>query len=272
MTEAQGQDRKNPISGGPSIPLNPEPRFRPGIRQVFDHWNFRRRKECRTIIRWLDGRSGERILDIGCGDGYYDALISNTDAHVVGVDLHAERLAIARSVYANGRTEYHSIDAERLGFEDASFDKAMSLCVMEHLNDDRRVMSHVFRLLKPGGVFVFSADSLSNPELRPTERLRHQMRYEVNNYYRVETIRPKLEEIGFEIMKTRYILTTPLTLSLVRQSWGLERLPKLLKPFYFAGNIGLNTVGDLASNVSERFFHRPDSGLTLLIKARKPAL
>jgi len=141
---------------------------------------------------------------------------------------------------------------------------------MEHLLDDRLVMSHIFRLLKPGGVFVFSADSLSNPELRPAERLRHQMRYEVNNYYRLETIRPKLEKIGFELKEARYILTTPLTLSLVRQSWSLERLPNLLKPFYIAGNIGLNTVGALLSNMSERFARRADSGLTLLIKARKP--
>ena len=49
-----------------------------------------------------------------------------------------------------------------LDFPDASFDKALSLCVVEHLEDDELVMRNVARALKPGGLFVFSADSLSD--------------------------------------------------------------------------------------------------------------
>jgi protein-L-isoaspartate O-methyltransferase len=54
------------------------------ICQRTSHWNIRRKEECRTLIRWLDPRPGERILDIGCGDGYYDALIAKSGAHVLG--------------------------------------------------------------------------------------------------------------------------------------------------------------------------------------------
>ncbi|MCJ7643957.1 MAG: class I SAM-dependent methyltransferase [Candidatus Aminicenantes bacterium] len=240
------------------------------ICQRISHWNFRRKEECRTLIRWLDPRPRERILDIGCGDGYYDALIAKSGAYVVGIDVHPERLAIAGSRNKNDRTAYLSMDAERMGFEEASFDKAISLCAMEHLRNDQRVMEHVFRVLKPGGTFVFSADSLSNPGLPSLEHIRHKERYEVNNYYRIETIRPKLEAIGFELRKIRYILTTPLTLSLVRFSWRLERLPRALKFIYLAGCLGVNTIGKIVSDISEHFAGRPESGLTLLVTAKKP--
>ena len=240
------------------------------LRPKIDHWNFRRREECRTLIRWLDPRPGERILDIGCGDGYYDALIAKSGAHVLGVDVHAERLAIAGSRNKNDRTAYLSVDAEHMEFEEASFDKAMSLCVLEHLRNDRRVMGHVFRVLKPGGTFVFSADSLSNPELSPLERFRHKERYGVNNYYSVDMIDRKLNDAGFELDKTRYILTSRPTLSLVRFSWQLERFPHALKFIYFAGCLGLNTIGNVVSGISEHFAGRSDSGLTLLVRARKP--
>lgn len=146
------------------------------LRRKIEHWNFRRREECRILLRWLAPRPDERILDIGCGDGYYDALIAKSGAYVVGIDVHPKRLRIAASKNQNERTEYHFADAERMGFEEATFDKVLSLCVMEHLQDDLRVLGHVFRVLKPGGSFVFSADSLSNPELRPLERLRHKER------------------------------------------------------------------------------------------------
>jgi len=222
------------------------------------------------LLRWLAPRPEEKILDIGCGDGFYDALISESGAYVVGIDVHHERLRIAESRNQNDRTEYHFVDAERLGFEDASFDKALSLCVMEHLGDDLQVMRHVFRVLKPGGLFVFSADSLSNPELGPLERFRHTERYQVNNYYRVETIRPRLEATGFELRKVRYILTTPLSLSLVRFSWRLERLPRDLKFIYLLGCLGLNTIGKTLSDIAENVAGRPESGLTLLITAQKP--
>jgi len=240
------------------------------ICQRISHWNYRRKEECRTLIRWLDPRPGEQILDIGCGDGYYDALIAKSGAHVLGVDVHAERLAIAGSRNKNDRTSYLSVNAEHMGFEAASFDKAISLCVMEHLRNDRRVMGHIFRVLKAGGTFVFSVDSLSNPELSLLERFRHKERYGVNNYYRADMIGRRLEDAGFELDKTRYLLTSRLSLSLVRFSWQLERLPRALKFISLVGYLGLNTIGSIVSGISEHFAGRSDSGLTLLVRARKP--
>jgi len=265
MSETHNQ-QQGPIFGG--LP-DPDHKFKPGIRQMFDHWNFRRRKECRTVIRWLDGRPGERILDIGCGDGYYDALISNTEAHVVGIDLHAERLATANSAYTNRRTEYHSIDAERMEFEDASFDKALSLCVIEHLEDDELVMRNVARALKPGGLFVFSADSLTIPGITPEERAHHRRKYAVNTFYTVAIVRDKLARAGFDIVETRYILSTPRDLGFVSLSWKLDRLPVMLRFLRPASYAALGSARKVAAWTSAPPAGSAECGLTLLVKARK---
>src|SRR5262245_41504323 len=94
------------------------------------HHHFRRIEECSTLIEWLDPRPGERILDIGCGDGYYDAQIAGRGARVVGVDIHEKRLRTARRKHRSERTEYRYMDAENLDFGPGSFDKVISFCVI----------------------------------------------------------------------------------------------------------------------------------------------
>jgi len=78
------------------------------------------------LLRWLAPRPEERILDIGCGDGYYDALIAESGAYVVGIDVHPERLRIAGSRNHNDRTEYHFVDAERMGGDFSFFRRTAS--------------------------------------------------------------------------------------------------------------------------------------------------
>ncbi len=236
---------------------------------AFSRLNFRRMEECATIIRWLDARQGEHILDIGCGDGAYDKKISGSGATVQGIDIHERRLSAARKYYQTDGTEYHFMDASRLDFPDASFDKAMSLCVVEHLGDDELVMRNVARALKPGGLFVFSADSLSTPGITPDERTRHQRKYAVNTFYTVDIVREKLAQAGFEIVETRYILSSPRDLKFVRLSWKLDRLPGVLRFLRLAGYAALGTARKVASMSSRNRPSSSEGGLTLLVKARK---
>ena len=255
-----------------NIPKRTWVRFFPGrFIWAFSRLNFRRMEECATIIRWLDARQGEHILDIGCGDGAYDKKISRTGAAVQGIDIHEKRLAVARKYYQSGRTGFHFMDAARLEFPDASFDKAMSLCVIEHLEDDELVMRNVARALKPGGLFVFSADSLSTPGITPDERTRHQRTYAVNTFYTVDIVRDKLARAGFDIIETRYILSTPTDLKFIRLSWKLDGLPGLLRFLRVPGYAVFGTARKAASMLSRDGTGSSEGGLTLLVKARKGA-
>jgi SAM-dependent methyltransferase len=236
----------------------------------FARLNFRRAGECAAVLRWLEAGAGERVLDVGSGDGYYDWRISRSGARVTGIDLHEKRLAYARRHYADERTEFLAMDAERADFPAGSFDKAMSLCVMEHLGDDERVMRNVAQALKPGGRFVFSADSLSNPGLTSRERDRHRVRYAVRTFYTREVARAKLDRAGFEVETTGFVMDTAFDLALVRMSWTLDRLPGLLLPLRAPGYLLLGAVWSAVTAV--RGLRQPSEapgGLTIVVRARK---
>jgi len=231
--------------------------------------NFRRMEECATILRWLEPQPGEKVLDIGCGDGAYDRKIARSGAEVTGIDIHEKRLSAARKYYKGDGTKFLFMDASRLDFPGASFDKALSLCVVEHLGDDELVMRNLCRVLKPGGLFVFSADSLSHPEITPAERSRHQKRYAVNTFYTVDIVRGKLDRAGFDLVEARYILSTARDLRFIRLSWKLDDLSGALGPLKLAGYAALGAARKLAS-LAPGYAARPSvGGLTVLVKARK---
>jgi SAM-dependent methyltransferase len=242
------------------------------IRAAFgtvSHWNLRRMEECATLIRWLGAQVGEQILDIGCGDGHYDLLIARSGARVTGIDLHRRRLARARRLERPGGLEFHEMDAHKMSFADCRFDKAVCFCVMEHLADDERVLRDVARVLRPGGLFVFSADSLSNPGLTEAERKRHRQRYGVRTFYTIDSVREKLDRAGFALEDWRYILTTPQSLALVRMSWRLDRLPKAVAPVRLLGYLVLLPLRWFVSRWIEPRSRDAPAGLTLLVRARK---
>ena len=235
----------------------------------FGRLNFRRAHECDVVLDWLDARAGERVLDVGCGDGYYDWRVSRAGADVTGIDLHEKRLAYARRAYADDRTRFLDMDAERADFPPGSFDKAMSLCVMEHLADDERVMRNVARALKPGGRFAFSADSLSNPGITAEERERHRRRYAVNTFYTADLVREKLSRAGFDVERTGNILATPWALGLVRLSWRLDDLPAPLIPLRVLGYLALGAAFRASLAARKRRPELAGTGLTLIVQARK---
>ena len=248
-------------------------RVSPGrLPSILGRLNFRRIGEYSALIRWLDPRPDERILDIGAGDGYYDWQIAKSGAQITGIDVHEKRLAAARRYYQGARTEFFFMDASKLDFPDASFDKAISLCVMEHLGDDDLVMRNISRALKPGGLFVFSADSLSNPEITPEERDRHRRRYAVNTFYTHRNVREKLARNGFDVLETGYLLSRRGDIRFVRLSWKLDELPGILKILKTVGYAALGTARKLSTLAPGRKSHSPEGGLTLLVKAvRRPS-
>ena len=239
--------------------------------RYFSRLNFRRADECDAVLRWLDAGAGERVLDVGCGDGFYDWRISRAGARVTGIDVHEKRLAFARRYYGDDRTEFLNVDAEKAEFPPGSFDKALSLCVMEHLGDDERVMRNVSRAMKPGGCFTFSADSLSNPGITPEERERHRRRYAVNTFYTKDIVREKLSRAGFDLEGTGYVLTTPGALRLVRLSWKLDDLPAALVPLRLLIYLILGVLYKTSSVFRGGPPEAATAGLTLIVRARKRA-
>jgi trans-aconitate methyltransferase len=101
------------------------------------------------LVEVLAPQPGERILDIGCGDGALTERIVAAGASVVGVDGSPAFVEAARARGIDARLG----DAQRLTFE-GEFDSAFSNAALHWMPDATAVIDGVFRALRPGGRFV----------------------------------------------------------------------------------------------------------------------
>lgn len=101
------------------------------------------------VLEFLAPLPGERILDLGCGDGALTERLVAMGCHVVGIDGSAAQVAAAR---ARG-LDAHVMDGEHLTF-DNEFDAVFSNAVLHWMKQADAVIAGVWRALKPGGRFV----------------------------------------------------------------------------------------------------------------------
>lgn len=102
-----------------------------------------------AVLELLSPRPGERILDLGCGEGSLTERIAAAGASVVGVDVSEEMVAGARARGLDARV----MDAVRLPF-DGEFDAVFSNAALHWVRDHDAMLAGVYRALKAGGRFV----------------------------------------------------------------------------------------------------------------------
>jgi len=112
----------------------------------------RRRAEITASL--LRPKGNERILDIGCGEGYQMSYIVEQGTQVIGLDLSVERLKQAKNRVRNA--DLVCASSERLPFKSQIFDKVMCLELLEHLNEPRKTILETESVLKERGTLVVS--------------------------------------------------------------------------------------------------------------------
>lgn len=100
---------------------------------------------------------GARVLDMGCGNGALAGEFLKRGCSVVGVDLSAEGIAIARKMHPSGRFEQIAVDADVLAeLDEMPFDLVVSTEVIEHLYAPLDYLIACRAALRPNGRCVIS--------------------------------------------------------------------------------------------------------------------
>ncbi len=166
------------------------------MRELEDHywWFISRRELALTLLDKHLRSSKSAMLDVGCGTG---AVLTELEKRgkAVGVDLSHDALTFSKErglnhlVYAN---------AEQLPFGNAQFDAVISLDTIEHVPDHESAAAEIYRVLKPGGVFVMNVPAFNWLWGPHDVALMHQRRYTT------QKVRELLEMQGFQIEKLSY--------------------------------------------------------------------
>lgn len=103
----------------------------------------------RPVLELAAPVAGERVLDLGCGDGVLTEEVVALGCKVTGVDFSADQIAAAR----DRGLDAHVMDGQKLNF-DSEFDLVLSNAAMHWMSDQTAVIDGVWRALKPGGRFA----------------------------------------------------------------------------------------------------------------------
>lgn len=190
------------------------------------------------VVELLAPRAGERILDLGCGEGTLTERLAALGCTVVGVDASPEFIAAAK---ARG-LEAQVVDGHALPFS-AEFDAVFSNAALHWMTRPDAVIAGVARALKPGGRFVGEFGGAGNvgrivSALEATLNRRGLDGRAANPWYfpTPEEYRAKLESHGFAVTSIALIpRPTPLPtdmagwLQTFAQSF-LNRVPEAERP------------------------------------------
>jgi SAM-dependent methyltransferase len=199
----------------------------------------------RALARALRDAATDRpsILDAGAGFGQYTYWMWRRypEGQILAVDVKEEQVADCNRFFGQ-------LNAKNVRFEVAdltaferpeSFDLALSVDVMEHIEDDTGVFRNICRSLKPGGILLISTPSDQGGSDADDESDSSFIGEHVRNGYNLQEITDKLRQAGFSKVDARYTYGVPgniswrLSMKYPILMLGASKLFFILLPFYY---------------------------------------
>lgn len=133
-------------------------------------WFYNEMLEMPSVLELLGNVKGKKILDLGCGTGIYTKILTKKGALVKGFDISPEMIKIAKR--ENPQLDLKVGSAYDIPFGE-KFDIVISSLVVHYLKDWDKLFAEVSRVLKTGGIFIFST---GNPVCEVRERISYKGR------------------------------------------------------------------------------------------------
>jgi arsenite methyltransferase len=217
---------------------------------------LRRRK---LVYEALGAAPGDHVLDVGCGPGFYSRELLDQvgpEGSVTGIDQSPQMLAVARrrsEGFANGRFEEG--DATGLPVESDSFDRALSVQVLEYVPDIPAALAEIHRALRPGGrVVIWDVDwatvSWHSEDPARMERVLKAWDAHLAHASLPRTLAPSLRAVGFEDVRMDGHAFA--TVELSQETYGGAALPVIERYVRQQGSADVDAWADEQRALGER--------------------
>lgn len=179
------------------------------------------KRRARRVIQQLELKTGDKVLDLGCGSGYYSYLLSKMPIklNITGIDNHVNAIDDARNFVGVKNAKFIIGNAEKLPFPMNCFDKIIMSEVIEHVKDDTKVLKEARRVLKEDGILILTTPNKDYPFLWDPVNwiLEYFFNFHVKSgffagiwnqhlrLYKSEVIEKRLEKVGFKIISSKLL-------------------------------------------------------------------
>lgn len=107
--------------------------------------------------------TGKWVLNLGCGDGFYEKELKKRFKSVIGIDINEQDVKIARLVNPDKNIDYLIGDGCLLPFKDDVFDEIICVDVIEHIKEDEKLINEISRVLKKNGHLTITVPNYNFP-------------------------------------------------------------------------------------------------------------
>lgn len=156
-----------------------------------------------------DVGANKKVLDAGCGEGFFTHAIQNAGYEAVGMDISENAVAEARQIYKDMEFVCNPLDVQ-WPFEDGSFDVIFSTEVIEHVLGTYEMLQEMNRVLKWGGIIILTTPYhglIKNLGIVLFGFDRHFNNIEGGHirFFTRKFLKSLLNKFGFDVIETKYI-------------------------------------------------------------------
>ncbi|MBI2027317.1 MAG: class I SAM-dependent methyltransferase [Deltaproteobacteria bacterium] len=167
-------------------------------------------RRAELVAAYADVKSQQRILEIGCSSGFFTAHLLPfipESAQLISTDVSPGMIkkALEKNSLAQRKNLHMEVqNVENLTYDDNVFDVVLGSSILHHIDLDR-CLPEIFRVLRPGGKFVFAEPNMLNPVIFLERHFFFKIGYKIKDMSEDEvsinrfSFRRKLENAGFRV-------------------------------------------------------------------------
>jgi 2-polyprenyl-3-methyl-5-hydroxy-6-metoxy-1,4-benzoquinol methylase len=211
----------------------------PEYKEYFVHYPIKQSRfsSHHYFLQWV-GRN-HRVLDVGCGEGYFAQMLAKAGNDVVGIDILAaprERASMKQYVRADFDQGLHAALPALAG---RSFERVLLQDVLEHVRAPEQVLADCHRLLDARGLLLISVPNVANITVRIAllfGRFQYTERGILDRshlrFFTSRTARDMIERAGYDIVAEKFtVMPVELVLGLEPEGWAMRVIGRTLAAF-----------------------------------------